>query len=680
MELPFIHIFLFLLFSFGIVNFLFNISFLEAESKKVRILRALTEASYSYRIFLASSSVILLGLSTPSFYEVIFDIDKFPANLLLYSNLIFGLCVLYYLALKHGVTLPVKTIYINILAFAFASFIVIGHSFAHHGDFYYVDRDTYSIVFLFFLFVGFFYYFQCLLSYLFRFLNTQVFAQPNWFETHSLVSISNTKMIIGVGAIIIFCWTPYLVFFYPGILSSDPNLAIRQFLGLPTGNAMSVVLLDIKNPITNHHPYFHTFILGNLVRLGLWYGDFNLGLFAYTLLQLTVFVFALSVAITYLKTLGVSRRWLISITLFFCFVPVFPYYALSVFKDVLYASVFILFVVLMHRATVLSVSRVIRPTISYVLAFCFVSIALILLRHNGLHVFLVSLFFMLWFLPKHRYFWNIICCVGVSVHVIFNFYYLPYIKVSPGPAREKYSVPFQQTARYVKYRPDRVSEQEKELIAAVLPYDSLGDIYTPKLSDPVKSTFNFLATEQEFRGYLRAWVQGLFKEPIVYLEATINNTYLYLYPLEVSWVIIPRPHLVLKKLGYDYNPQNSGHSISRHIVGFGRVFIFLPVVGLTINGAFLVWLVLVMVTYLLYRKYYANLVFFIPYLATIAIFFFSPANGHYRYFLPIVFSAPFLILLFLYDLKRISSLGTERMAEAEPGNALALPPFVFRKY
>ena len=59
-------------------------------------------------------------------------------------------------------------------------------------------------------------------------------------------------------------------------------------------------------------------------------------------------------------------------------------------------------------------------------------------------------------------------------HIIF-----PYLKITPGSTKEMLSVPFQQTARYIKEYSDEVTEKEKEVIDRVLNYDTLSERYEP---------------------------------------------------------------------------------------------------------------------------------------------------------------------------------------------------------
>jgi hypothetical protein len=284
-----------------------------------------------------------------------------------------------------------------------------------------------------------------------------------------------------------------------------------------------------------------------------------------------------------------------------------------------------------------------------VVFFCIASMGLVLFRHNGLHVVIITLVALFFFSSLSKSLLVIVGSVVVTGFVGFNLYYLPYVGVSPGPAREKYSVPFQQTARYVKYYSNNISQEERTAISAILPYDKLGEIYDPQLSDPVKSSFNFLSSRGQFSEYLRAWFVGFTKEPLVYLEATIHNTFLYLYPLEIDWVVISKPDTFLKNLGYEYDPSNANLPLAKRLSAFVKSFIYLPFVGLPINGAFLVWVVMFLLFHAVSNHRRGIILFLIPFIVTILFLFLSPANGHYRYYLPLVFSAPFLFILFIHS-------------------------------
>ena len=91
------------------------------------------------------------------------------------------------------------------------------------------------------------------------------------------------------------------------------------------------------------------------------------------------------------------------------------------------------------------------------------------------------------------------------------------------------SVPFQQTARYVRDYADEVTEEERDAIDRVLDSDTIGEVDDPNISDPVKKTFNEDADSEDLKAYFKVWFQMFLKHPVCYIEATLNNYYGYFY-------------------------------------------------------------------------------------------------------------------------------------------------------
>ena len=92
------------------------------------------------------------------------------------------------------------------------------------------------------------------------------------------------------------------------------------------------------------------------------------------------------------------------------------------------------------------------------------------------------------------------------------------------------SIPFQQTARYLRDAGDDVTPEEKAAISAILDYEGLPELYNPNLSDPVKATYDNETGLDELITYFQAWYQMLLRHPDIYVQATMNNLYGYFYP------------------------------------------------------------------------------------------------------------------------------------------------------
>jgi len=82
------------------------------------------------------------------------------------------------------------------------------------------------------------------------------------------------------------------------------------------------------------------------------------------------------------------------------------------------------------------------------------------------------------------------------------------------------SVPFQQTARYVKYHADELSDEDIKTIDYVLNYDTLAERYKPEIADPVKNEYNKYTKTKDLIAYFKIWFKGLVKHPETYIDAT----------------------------------------------------------------------------------------------------------------------------------------------------------------
>lgn len=106
-----------------------------------------------------------------------------------------------------------------------------------------------------------------------------------------------------------------------------------------------------------------------------------------------------------------------------------------------------------------------------VLLFMFLIILVILLRNNGIYLVLLSFPFV--FFVKKNLRKTVI--VMIICTLLFNSWYgklLIYLEIPSESIREMLSIPFQQTARYVKYYSDEVTAEEREVIDKILTYDT----------------------------------------------------------------------------------------------------------------------------------------------------------------------------------------------------------------
>lgn len=437
--------------------------------------------------------------------------------------------------------------------------------------------------------------------------------------------------------ILLIAWLPYIISFYPAILSPDPSNQILQYFGMETHYIEGVKLLDPNILITNHHPVFHTFILGGFTKIGYNLGSINFGLFLFTIFQLFIVISALTYSLNYLKKIKVPFIYRFIILLIFAIVPVFPLYAISSVKDTMFGALLIFFIIETHKLlTNKKYSKIEYMTLSLLM------LILMLVRNNGIYIILFSIIPLIFIIKEKRTGLILIIISSVCLYTAHNKILLPSMHITPGSIREMLSVPFQQTARYAKYYSDDLSPKEIAIIDKILDYETLASRYKPNISDPVKNVFNKNTTTKDLIEYFKVWASCLLRHPGVYFDATINTVYGYFYPNTSNWYVYYNydERLIDNNLNYHYNKLN----LSRDILSsYAIAFPYIPVLGSIVNIGFNVWIYMYLLTYLITEHKKRLIPLILPAFILLLTCVVGPVNTYFRYMVPIVMSLPLII-------------------------------------
>lgn len=527
----------------------------------------------------------------------------------------------------------------KILSFILSLFIIIGESFDKVGNFNLIFK---SILFTFISIcklVGFYVLFYLLVNILFNKLKTKSY---NFKQNIIYEFVFEKHPFVLPFIIMLVCYLPYIIAYYPGILSPDPSNQIKQFFHIETNYLDYSILLDENVYITNHHPFLHTILLGGLTKIGDILGNVNFGIFSYSIIQIVIVISTLSFTIKYMKKLKTPKIIRIVTLFIYALVPVFPFYAMSVVKDVIFNCFVIIYSILIFDIIKF------KPKLKVVdIIFIIILMTLIMMfRNNGIYVILLSMPFLIIFCKNNRKENTITLIFSLTIYLSYSNILLPYLKITPGSIREVLSIPFQQTARYVKYYEDELTNDEKKKIDKILGIDDLGERYNPVKADPVKNEFNKYATDEDLKEYVKVWFNGLLRRPNVYIEATLNNTYGYFYPGDTSWYIYYKydERLIDSGINYHYNNLSPLRNI---LSGYGVAFPHIPIIGLIVNIGFSNWIVLILGTFIIKVKKYKYLIWLLPVISLILVCFASPVNTYFRYALGIVWSVPIMISCFI---------------------------------
>ena len=214
--------------------------------------------------------------------------------------------------------------------------------------------------------------------------------------------------------------------------------------------------------------------------------------------------------------------------------------------------------------------------------------------------------------------------------------------------REMLSIPFQQTARYVKYYGDEVTEEERAAIDKLLNYDTLAERYDPRLSDNVKNEYNRYATNEDLKEYFIVWGKMLLKRPMTYINATTANIYGYFYTDSYRWYVYHDLNSILPSEGFDYHFNNL--DITRLMIrGYGCGFREIPVLKLLVNCGMYTWAYVFLLVVLLLTKKRDLIVILLPAFASILIIIAGPANTYFRYVVHYAITLPLILGLILKE-------------------------------
>lgn len=531
---------------------------------------------------------------------------------------------------------------IKVLSLILAFFMIFGNSFMLVSSTLLVFKNIGYFIISLLMYIGYYNLFLIIISYIFRFIDKNNYDEVGNKKNNKIISLFKKHPFLFSVVFIIICWLPYIISFYPIILSPDPSYQIKQFFGIRTKYADYSILIDDNVVITNHHPVTHTVLLGGCLKLGELMGNDNLGLFFYSIIQITFLVTTLAFSIYYMQKMNLKTKYLFGVLLLYALVPMFPLYAMSGVKDVIFGTLIFLYLIFLHNYIKVKGDY---KWWQYILIILLL-ILICLFRNNGIHTLILSLPFLLFVVRKK---WKEILIVMICVfgfYGVFDKIVLPYFKITPGSIRETLSVPFQQTARLVKYHSDDLTSEEIEVIDKILGYDDLAERYNPELSDPVKNEYNKYVTNEDLKEYFKVWFSGLIKHPGTYIEATMNNTYGYFYPEKTNWYVYYKYDDRIVEDGFSYS-YNSLGTLRNVLSNYAVCFPYIPVIGLISNIGFNVWIILVLLTYAIYKKLYKNIVILSPVLALILVCILGPANTYFRYALPFIFAMPFIFAVFL---------------------------------
>lgn len=526
------------------------------------------------------------------------------------------------------------------MGFLFSFFILIGGSFQKAGTIQYLYSDAEQCLKSVFKFLLGGIVFTVFLTFLYNIRWAGKNRIMQWGKDKKIIQIMFEKHAWLVPFLCMFVfWIPYIVFLFPGTISWDGMEALTSAFRYMEW--------------TNHHPFFSSALMRLAIEIGRMCGNENVGFFLYTFIQLLVQSGLFAVIFCFMKQMNTPYIFRLVVLIWFSFFSVWPTNGYAMNKDTMYYLAFLVFMLLTTKY-MLGKGKPQKQQLFHVLYFLSM-VFVCMFRNNGIYVIVLSIPFFAWTMekgPRRKNMWKHLV-VLLLFYMVYQRVLLPGLEILPGSAREMFSIPFQQTARYVKEHKNEITEAEAKAIAAILDYENLPELYDPELSDNVKWTYKDSAGITEKLDYAEVWFQQFLKHPLTYVDATLNNVYRYFDPTQEEFYggtggdfEISGPEFYYEHFSFSQNKKFQEERIL--LQSMAEKVKEIPVVGMLYGTGIYTWMLFIICGAFIVKKRYSMAAITVPLLITLLICIASPVNGCMRYMLPIMVTLPVLICWVFY--------------------------------
>ena len=441
-------------------------------------------------------------------------------------------------------------------------------------------------------------------------------------------------------AVILICWLPYLIAFYPGFVPSDGLKQLNNFFG--SGN------------FTDNHPAFSTMMMGWAMEMGRRIGNDNLGIFLFTGPQVLANIAAMAACFPLFRRLKtpVWLRW--TVLLSFALLPMWPNYAYSLLKDSWYMALILIFTI--QLLWILLDARGFSGKTGWLILMTACLCLMMLTRHEGKYIASV-IFLSLFTLPAPRKEWKRllpVLLIPLCVVTVFNRVIRPRLGIPDAPAREALTMPFRQTSAVVLRDEESLTEEEEAVLRELFEYEKIPDMYSVYNADYLKGLFDPWAPREAVIRYLRVWAGLGLKHPLLYLNVFLSSGARYYYPFTgphrdiYGWFGIEQESYVNKGL-FDIHYTEKLNPLRQMLINTADGMARLPLTSLFYSLGANAWVLLFCLAYLLRKKIRGVIIPLLPGLITFITIQNSAINGFFRYLLPLMITLPVCACWTLYS-------------------------------
>ncbi len=460
--------------------------------------------------------------------------------------------------------------------------------------------------------------YRCVLWVLFNSTKVKLFEEGNAFPK---------KMFLLFSTLLFLCMVPFLLTNYPAVMTPDSLSQYRQVAGIEGYN--------------DHHPWVHTMIINLFYEIGyVISSNTYFSIACYTVTQMLLVSFSVSYVWCTMYELGLKKKYCIVGLALFVMYPYNLVYGVTIWKDILFAmAVLVLSITLfrIHWQIKEGLSVKVRDWILYIVCGFFMC----MLRHNGFYAFLAAVPFFVWFYRKK---WKqvvpatmliLITCFAVKGMVMTA------ANVEPGKLAFKLCLPLQQVGRVIADDCE-LTEAEITTIEKINVISYVKENYQCGGADPMSAWVNY--GNQEYLSdnlgeYLELWVSLGLKYPEKYIQAFIDLTKGYWYPMDPEQVVFFG--VTENENGLTSQAILKGPVIIKFHELLTKLYTIFPVYGIMYSMGAMLWLLILLIAIAIRNDNHGIWIACIPlFLLELTLLIAVPLVADIRYGYPLLVAIP----------------------------------------
>ena len=426
----------------------------------------------------------------------------------------------------------------------------------------------------------------------------------------------------------LFCWLPYYLYQYPGIMTPDSINQLEQILGVI--------------PWSNHHPWVHTLVFGFFYHIGYALtGNMVTAVSVYTFFQMCLLAGSVAYFISTLRSHKIRPFVLLLIMAFYALIPYHAVFSVTVWKDIPFAAA-----VLFFSCAVLRLSVQNQVCFKNLAVLFIAGVMICLLRSNGWYAFLLAMPFLLFGFRRKAKAVYLPLFAALFVAVIVKYPVMSAFHVQQPDFIESVSIPMQQITAVIcngRY----LSDEELALIEEVVDLTYIHDLYNPTFADNIKELVragnqDYLVTHKN--EFLKLWIDLGLRYPGDYLTAYVNQTYGYWYP-DSFYLVAEAEGVSATDLGVSHTPLIGGPLVIKAKEIAIKLGSMVPIYGTLWSMGVACWVLLFSISVSVIRRDYHRLICYLPGIALLlSVLAATPVATEFRYVYFLVLCLPFYLI------------------------------------